>query len=70
MFGYLDAGTGSILLQGLLGGVAGIAVVLKLFGRRIWATLTFWKKRPDEDVSADEPESTLDGAEADVSQNA
>ncbi|NJB67176.1 hypothetical protein GGQ74_000816 [Desulfobaculum xiamenense] len=32
---YLDPGTGSMLLQLLLGGVAGLAVVLKLFWHRI-----------------------------------
>lgn len=31
---YLDPGTGSILLQMILGGVAGAAVVLKLYWRR------------------------------------
>ncbi len=32
---YLDAGTGSMLLQLLLGGVAGLAVILKLFWHKI-----------------------------------
>jgi hypothetical protein len=31
----LDPGTGSVLLQALLGGLAGLAVTFKLFGRRI-----------------------------------
>jgi hypothetical protein len=31
---YLDAGSGSLLLQALAGGVAGIAVVGKLYWRR------------------------------------
>lgn len=31
---YLDPGTGSILLQMILGGAAGAAVVLKLYWRR------------------------------------
>lgn len=34
-FAYIDPGTGSILLQGLLAGVAGAAVVLKLYWFRI-----------------------------------
>ena len=33
--GYLDAGTGSLIMQALAGGVAGIAVVGKLYWRRI-----------------------------------
>jgi hypothetical protein len=32
---YLDPGSGSMLIQLLLGGVAGLAVILKLFWRRI-----------------------------------
>jgi hypothetical protein len=35
MFGYLDAGTGSILVAALAGGLAGIAVLMKLFWHRI-----------------------------------
>lgn len=34
-FAYLDPGTGSILLQALLGGVAGGLVILKLYWTRI-----------------------------------
>ena len=48
---YLDPGTGSLLLQGLLGGIAGAAVFVKLY----WYKLTSWfggdkssKKENDE----------------------
>ena len=34
---YLDPATGSILLQGLLAGVAGLVVVLRLYWRRVKA---------------------------------
>lgn len=34
-FAYLDPGTGSILLQGIIAGVAGVFVVLKLYWYRI-----------------------------------
>jgi hypothetical protein len=34
---YLDPTTGSILLQGLLAGVAGLAVVLRLYWHRLKA---------------------------------
>jgi hypothetical protein len=34
---YLDPATGSILLQGLIAGVAGLAVVLRLYWQRIKA---------------------------------
>ena len=45
---YLDPGSGSMLLQMLLGGVAGVAVSIKMFGKRVFRTLTFWKKHDDE----------------------
>ncbi len=32
---YLDPGTGTMILQAVLGGVAGIAVFLKTRGRRL-----------------------------------
>ena len=32
---YLDPGTGSILLQVLIGGVAGLGVIVKLYWRRL-----------------------------------
>ena len=34
--GYLDAGTGSLILQTVLGGAAGLAVFLKTSGRRFF----------------------------------
>ena len=32
---YIDPGTGSMILQGLLAGAAGVVVLIKLFGRRV-----------------------------------
>ena len=37
-YAYLDPGTGSLLLQGLLGGIAGAAVFIKIY----WYKLTSW----------------------------
>ncbi len=34
-YAYLDPGTGSVLLQGLLAGFAGVIAVLKLYWRRV-----------------------------------
>ena len=51
---YLDPGSGSLLLQALLAGAAGIAVVAKLFGQRLLGVLTFWKKKPARPDSATE----------------
>jgi hypothetical protein len=63
LLAYLDPGTGSMLLQALLGGAAGVAVAVKLFGRRVFGFLTFWKRRPDRPVAAtkSEPEPHVDG---------
>ena len=38
-FAYLDRGTGSALLQGVLGAVAAIAMVLKLYWHRLLRVL-------------------------------
>ena len=44
-FAYIDPGTGSMLLQGLLAGIAGAAVVLKLYWYRI---KNFFIRKPAE----------------------
>jgi hypothetical protein len=44
LLAYLDPGSGSMILQAILGGVAGILVALKMFGRRVFSFLTFWKR--------------------------
>jgi hypothetical protein len=66
MIAYLDPGTGSIVLQVIVGGFAGLAVFFKMFGRR----LMFWKKdgdsTPDTDASdtTDAEPATVPPAEA------
>ena len=35
MFGYIDPGSGSMLLQAIAGGVAAAAVVTKVYWRRL-----------------------------------
>lgn len=49
-YAYLDAGTGSMLLQLLLGGVGGVLMVGKLYWQRI---KSFFVRRKDE------PEATV-----------
>ena len=34
MFAYLDPGSGTLILQAVLGGIAGVAVFFKTFGKR------------------------------------
>jgi hypothetical protein len=45
-FAYLDPGTGSMLVQLLAGGLAGIGVTLKLYWRRVLRVLRI--RRDDE----------------------
>ncbi len=48
---YLDPGTGSMLLQVILGGIAAVGVALKLFWHKIRVALGFSRKSdPDEDA--------------------
>ncbi len=54
MFAYLDPGTGSIVLQVIVGGFAGLAVFFKMFGRR----MMFWKK--DNELTEGEGATTID----------
>ena len=49
VFAYLDPGSGSVLLQALLGGVAAVVVSIKMFGKRVFRTLTFWKRDESEE---------------------
>ena len=43
-FAYLDPGTGSMLLQVILGGVAAVGVAIKIFWYRIRAAIGLGKK--------------------------
>ena len=69
LFAYLDPGSGSIILQTLLGGAAAALVSIKMFGRKVYRSLMFWKKFDDED----EPEkgtSTTAATEHDATRAA
>lgn len=46
---YLDPGSGSMLLQVILGGIAAIGVALKLYWHRLKAALGFGKKPESTD---------------------
>jgi hypothetical protein len=47
-YAYLDPGSGSMILQLLLGGVAGAAVVIKLYWRRFLSLLGAGKDKKTE----------------------
>lgn len=48
---YIDPGTGSFVLQGILAAVVGAGVAIKIFWRRI--TAFFGKDKPAEDDDLD-----------------
>ena len=52
LISYIDAGTGSMILQLALGGAAGFVVMLKMFGRRMVSFLTFWDRGHADDEGA------------------
>ena len=47
MFAYLDPGTGSMLVQLLVGGVAAAGVAAKLYWRRLLRLLRIRKSEPE-----------------------
>jgi hypothetical protein len=49
VFAYLDPGTGSMIVQLLVGGVAAVAVTAKLYWNRILRLLRIRKDEPDQD---------------------
>ena len=50
IFAYLDAGSGSMIVQLLLGGFAAVAVSIKLWWRRL---LRFLRLRPGEPAESE-----------------
>ena len=57
-YAYLDPGTGSMLLQLLLGGFAGVLVVGKLYWHRIKAF--FGRGAPPSPSSSHDPPASID----------
>jgi len=49
---YLDPGTGSMLLQVVLGGVAAIGVAIKLYWHKLRAAVGLRKKEKPKDETA------------------
>ncbi|MDX6698852.1 MAG: hypothetical protein QOE65_2249 [Solirubrobacteraceae bacterium] len=50
-FGYLDPGSGSVILQAIVGGFAALAVTAKLWWRRVTG---IFRRNRDEDPAAPE----------------
>jgi len=53
IFGYLDAGSGSLILQAILGGAAGILVAFKAWRARLMG------KRAESDTGAETEEPAV-----------
>lgn len=53
---YLDPGTGSMMLQVILGGIAAVGVAVKLYWHRLLAAFGRRKKQSDEDEDGNEDE--------------
>lgn len=51
-YAYMDPGTGSLLLQGLLGGIAGAAVFIRLYWYRLRSWLG-WTKSGESNSESD-----------------
>jgi hypothetical protein len=49
VFAYLDPGTGSMLVQLLVGGAAAVAVTAKFYWRRVLRLLRIRKDEPEPD---------------------
>ena len=52
-YGYIDPGTGSLLIQSIIGAIAAIGVTLKLYWHKI-KVFFFAKKDPDPAPPADD----------------
>ncbi|MCA1777891.1 MAG: hypothetical protein LC637_00490 [Xanthomonadaceae bacterium] len=55
-YGYLDPGSGSAILQGIIGALAAIGIVLKLYWHRLLRF--FGLRKPTAYDDSDEDEST------------
>tara|TARA_Y100001936_G_scaffold86195_1_gene84460 strand:+ start:5945 stop:6172 length:228 start_codon:yes stop_codon:yes gene_type:complete len=51
-FGYIDPGTGSVIVQMIIGGLVGVGIAVKVFWFRIKSALSpsFKKNNNDEDI--------------------
>jgi len=52
VFAYLDPGTGSMMLQVILGGIAAVGVALKLYWHKLRTAVGLGKKKDAESESA------------------
>ena len=55
-YAYLDPGTGSMILQVLLGGVAGLALAGKLYWHKLLSVLGIRRKSEEDDLHEARPD--------------
>lgn len=55
IFGYLDAGSGSLIIQAILGGAAGIAVAFKAWKARLMGKEALAAASEDSAASDEQP---------------
>jgi hypothetical protein len=48
-YAYVDPGSGGMLIQLLLGGVAGLAVIVRLYWQRLLALIGLRKAEPEQE---------------------
>lgn len=53
MIGYLDAGTGSMIVAALAGGAAGVGVLLRMYGNRFLGIFSKKHRAQAEQARAD-----------------
>lgn len=61
-YAYLDPGTGSALLQGILGAIAAIGVVLKLYWHRLLRLLGIRKSPSNESKNTTQANADKDSS--------
>jgi hypothetical protein len=55
LFGYLDAGSGSLILQAILGGAAGILVAFKAWKARLMGKRALTEAGTEAEAVVEEP---------------
>ena len=51
LFAYIDPGSGSLLIQGLMGGIAAVVVLAKVYWGRLLRFLHL--RKPEDDIAVD-----------------
>ena len=67
-FAYLDPGTGSALIQGVIASLAALGLVLKVYWHRVLGFLGLRQKTETDPGSESEPKTAPTGAELETNQ--